>query len=48
MAGHSCKSGSFALINTFMVPRRNFRQPEYSPWEVLQRFGAGESALPPQ
>ena len=48
MAGHSCKSGSFALINTFMVPRQNFRQPEYSPWEVLQRFGAGESALPPQ
>jgi hypothetical protein len=47
MAGHSCKSGSFALINTFMVPRQNFRQPEYSPWEVLQRFGAGESALPP-
>jgi hypothetical protein len=48
MAGHSCKSGSFALINTFMVPRQNFRQPEYSPWEVLQRFSAGESALPPQ
>jgi hypothetical protein len=48
MAGHSCKSGSFALINTFMVPRRNFRQPEYSPWEVLQRFSAGESALPPR
>jgi len=48
MAGHSCKSGSFALINTFMVPRQNFRQPEYSPWEVLRRFSAGESALPPQ
>jgi hypothetical protein len=47
MAGHSCKSGSFALINTFMVPRQNFRQPEYSPWEVLQRFSAGEFTLPP-
>ena len=47
MAGHSCKSGSFALIDTFMVPRHNFRQPEYSPWEVLQRFSAGESVLPP-
>jgi hypothetical protein len=46
MAGHSCKSGSFALINTFMVPRQNFRQPEYSPWEALQRFGEGKSTLP--
>jgi hypothetical protein len=47
MAGHSCQSGSFALINTFMVPRQNFRQSGYSPWEVLQRFSAGESSLPP-
>jgi hypothetical protein len=48
MAGHSCKSGRFALINTFMVPRQNFRQPQYSPWEVLQRFSEGQSALPPE
>jgi hypothetical protein len=47
MAGHACESGSFALINTFMVPRHNFRQPEYSPWEVLHRFSTGQSALPP-
>jgi hypothetical protein len=46
MTGHSCKSGSYALINTFMVPRRNFRQPEYSPWAALQRFSEGKSALP--
>ena len=44
MAGHSCKSGRFAMINTFMVPRHNFRHPEFSPWEVLRRFGAGEPA----
>ena len=46
MAGHSCKSGSFALINTFMVPRQNFRQPQYSPWEALRHFSMGESTLP--
>jgi hypothetical protein len=46
MAGHSCKSGSFALINTFMVPRQNFRQPQYSPWAALQRFSEGKSTLP--
>jgi 3-deoxy-D-manno-oct-2-ulosonic acid (Kdo) hydroxylase len=46
MAGHSCKSGSFALINTFMVPRQNFRQPQYSPWEVLRHFSMGEPTLP--
>jgi hypothetical protein len=43
MAGHACESGRFAIINTFMVPRRNFRHPELSPWEVLRRFGEGVS-----
>ena len=47
MAGHSCLSGEFAMINTFMVPRRNFRHMEFSPWEVLSRYAAGKSALPP-
>ena len=47
MAGHSCLSGEFAMINTFMVPRQNFRHPELSPWAVLERYAAGESALPP-
>ena len=45
MAGHACESGQFAMINTFMVPRRNFQHPEFTPWEALRRFGAGESAL---
>ncbi len=45
MAGHACESGRFAIINTFIVPRRNFRHPEFAPWEALRRFGAGESAL---
>ncbi|MDP2325821.1 MAG: Kdo hydroxylase family protein, partial [Gammaproteobacteria bacterium] len=45
MAGHACESGQFALINTFMVPRQNFRSPEFTPWEALRRFGARESAL---
>lgn len=48
MAGHSCVSGEFAMINTFMVPRQNFRHPEFSPWETLSRYAAGESALPPR
>ncbi len=48
MAGHSCLSGEFAMINTFMVPRENFRHPEFSPWEVLSRYAAGESALSPE
>ena len=48
MAGHSCLSGEFAMINTFMVPRQNFRHPEFSPWEVLSRYAAGRSALPPE
>jgi hypothetical protein len=47
MAGHSCLSGEFAMINTFMVPRKNFRHQEFSPWEVLSRYAAGQSALPP-
>jgi hypothetical protein len=47
MAGHSCLSGDFAMINTFMVPRRNFRHEEFSPWEVLSRYAAGKSALRP-
>jgi hypothetical protein len=48
MAGHSCLSGEFAMINTFMVPRRNFRHREFSPWEVLRRYAAGKSALSPE
>jgi hypothetical protein len=48
MAGHSCLSGEFAMINTFMVPRKNFRHREFSPWEVLSRYAAGRSALPPE
>jgi hypothetical protein len=48
MAGHSCLSGEFAMINTFMVPRGNFRHREFSPWEVLSRYAAGKSALSPE
>ena len=48
MAGHSCLAGEFAMINTFMVPRENFRHQEFSPWEVLSRYAAGKSALPPE
>ena len=48
MAGHSCLSGEFAMINTFMVPRQNFRHPELTPWEVLSRYAAGKSALAPE
>jgi len=48
MAGHSCLSGEFAMINTFMIPRQNFRHLEFSPWEVLSRYAAGKSALPPE
>jgi hypothetical protein len=48
MAGHSCVSGEFAMINTFMVPRQNFRHQEFSPWDVLNRYAAGKSALPPE
>ena len=48
MAGHSCLSGEFAMINTFIVPRENFRHPELTPWEVLSRYAAGRSALPPE
>ena len=48
MAGHSCLSGEFAMINTFMVPRHNFRHQEFSPWEVLSRYASGKSALPPE
>jgi len=47
MAGHSWLSGEFAMINTFMVPRQNFRHSEFSPWETLSRYAAGKSALPP-
>jgi hypothetical protein len=48
MAGHSCQSGEFAMINTFIVPRENFRHQEFSPWEVLSRYAAGKSALSPE
>ena len=48
MAGHSCLSGEFAMINTFMVPRENFRHPEFAPWAALDRYAAGQSALFPE
>jgi len=48
MAGHSCLAGEFAMINTFMVPRENFRHQEFSPWAVLSRYAAGKSALSPE
>ena len=48
MAGHSCLSGEFAMINTFIVPRKNFRHQEFTPWEVLSRYAAGKSALAPE
>ena len=48
MAGHSCLSGEFAMINTFIVPRKNFRHQEFTPWEVLGRYAAGKSALAPE
>ncbi len=47
MTGHACLSGEFAMINTFMVPRQNFRHPELSPRAVLDRYAAGEAAWPP-
>ena len=48
MAGHACEAGEFAIINTFMVPRENFRHQEFTPWEVLGRFAAGAPALSPE
>ena len=48
MAGHSCLSGEFSMINTFRVPRTKFRNPEFSPWEVLDRYAHRKSALPPE
>jgi hypothetical protein len=36
------------MINTFMIPRENFRHLEFSPWEVLSRYASGQSALSPE
>ena len=47
VAGHSCLSGESVMINTFMVPRTNFRHPEFSPREVLDRYAHGKPGLPP-
>lgn len=43
MVGHSCTWGRFALIDTFIVPRANFRHPENAPYEVLRRYSSAVS-----
>lgn len=42
MAGHACKSGRFCIIDTFIVPKENFRDLRYTPYEILRRYERGE------
>ena len=43
MVSHACLSGRHAFIDTFIVPLRNCRFPELSPFHVLGREAAAES-----
>ena len=42
MAGHACRWGRFCIIDTFIVPKENFRDRWRTPYEVLRRYERGE------
>lgn len=45
-ASHACISGRHALVNTFLIPLENCREPEFAPMEILRKFAAFQSAGP--
>jgi hypothetical protein len=45
MVGHACGWGRLAIIDTFIVPKENFRDGRYTPYEVLRRYERGERCV---
>lgn len=45
MVGHACIWGRLTIIDTFIVPKENFRDSRYTPYEVLRRFERGEPCV---
>lgn len=41
---HACRSGQYALVDTFLVPLANCRLRQYAPYEILRRFSAAIAA----
>ena len=37
---HACRSGQYALVDTFLVPLANCQLRQYSPYEILRRSSA--------
>jgi hypothetical protein len=45
MVGHACMWGRLSIIDTFIVPKENFRDCRYTPYEVLRRYERGEQCV---
>jgi len=45
MVGHACAWGRFCLIDTFIVPKANFQDRGYTPYEVLRRYERGDPCV---
>ncbi len=46
MVSHACISGQFAFVSTFIIPLRNCRYPELSPFYILQYGPSGRMTMP--
>ena len=38
MTGHACTRGRLMIVDTFLIPRENFRRAELTPYEELRSF----------
>jgi len=45
MVGHACAWGRLSIIDTFIVPKANFYDRRYTPYEVLRRYERGEECV---
>jgi len=45
MVGHACLWGRLSIIDTFIVPKENFCDRRYTPYEVLRRYERGEPCV---
>ncbi|HME90710.1 MAG TPA: Kdo hydroxylase family protein [Myxococcaceae bacterium] len=43
---HACRSGQYALVDTFLVPLANCQLRQYAPYEILRRSSAAIAAEP--
>jgi len=46
MVGHACKWGRLSIIDTFIVPNKNFRNRQNVPYDVLLHYAKDAGTLP--